>query len=217
MKKLHIKRSKLKQALMSVLKQTNGRPKRRCTAFDDPKWCKFAEQWYRNVYNFLFKKLGPFDGKISGNIKKLSSQQQLNGTNGQYQPQSGDIFMRPSMRGNVPGMLGNLVHQLMHANLGGLYKRDPFYVQGFVDYFCQQMTKDPFWGKYQQGMYDNYVEMNKHRLVNARQKPSQFNVQRWRGQQWRRKNLVGDVFQHIKNIKRNPPPEDELENPYHND
>jgi hypothetical protein len=170
-----------------------------CDIFSD-EGNKLTKDWYTKIHVFLREKLGESLGKLSGLVKAVSEKDEKAHINGIYDPDSGDISLRRSAEKDLGYLLGTLLHELTHANLGEVYV-NRFFSEGFVDYIDETLCKDSFWGKDQEVMYKAFVESNKQREINAKERPTELNVERWRGQEWARKYLGETAIDGIRRVK----------------
>lgn len=174
-------------------------PTVKCEVFSD-EWNDFTSYWFSKIYDYLYNNLGDFIGKLSGKINPLSQDHKDKNINALYKPSTGDIFLRDDAEDNISYLLGNLFHEMVHANLGDLYK-GPFFTEGFTDYLCEVMADNDFWGEHRDIMYKGFISSNKIRRENAIKEPTQFNVERWNGQVWARENIGPDIVNAIRKAK----------------
>jgi hypothetical protein len=194
------KKQKMARDIVASILKISKAPTLNCSIFSD-KWNEFVETWYYKIYKFLENSIGEFVGKLSGDIKSLPQKQKNLDINAQYDPDTGNIFLRDDAEGKISYLLGNLFHEMIHANIGDVYT-EPFYVEGFTDYLCEVLTDNEFWEEYRSDMHAGFISSNHQREENAKTLPSQFNVDRWNGQVWARENLGPDIVEAIKQTKK---------------
>ncbi len=200
-------------------------------------WDAFIERMCSRVYHGLEQWLGPFSTKypVHNIIQLLPQKYRERGVNALFDKNKGgriylNLDMCPKTKRDVPLVLpyciGNLMHELMHANLADFiyappegtspehWSGDSFYDEGYLDFMGeivaadQSIWQDEEFGNFADIMFAGYVTMNNQRLQNALGiSPGQewsdpdFHIKRWAGQNYARK-IGGNLFQRFVDLKK---------------
>lgn len=156
--------------------------------------------WYPKIKSLLESKLGNFVGSIKEEVQPLATEEvETKRIHAKYSPE-GQIFMNE--KAEEPNyVVRNLLHEMFHANTHGLFA-SVFMNEGFVDYGCELLSRDPLFESLP-NFAEDYVGNNAHREEIAQERPNDFNKLRWEGQVWSRENLPGNsLFTFIKEQKQ---------------